>query len=104
MQDTDAFELEAELLCNGIPASVVLRQLDAYHGAQIEARRIKKTLHHSKCGEVVHFGFPTRFSAKKQKVLSAPPCIGEHNDFVLRTLLNLLDNEIQEYYEAGAVK
>lgn len=103
-QNTDAFELEAKLIGHGIPASVVMRPLDVYNDAQIEARQLKQTLHHSECGEVVHFGFPTRFSAKKQMVRTAPPCIGEHNDFVMRKLLNLSDREIQEYLQAGVVE
>lgn len=103
-QDADAFELEAKLVGHGIPASVVMRPLDVYNDPQIEARQLKQILHHSECGEVVHFGFPTRFSAKEQMVLSAPPCIGEHNEFVMRSLLDLKDKEIREYYEAGAVE
>lgn len=102
--DYDAFELEAELVVHSIPASVVMRPLDVYHDPQIDARELKQTLHHKECGDVVHFGFPTRFSAKKQMVLTAPPCIGEHNDYVMRKLLEMGDDEIRAFHEAGAIE
>ncbi len=102
-EDKDPFELEAKLVGHGIPASVVMRPLDVYNDPQIEARELKQLLNHTECGEVVHFGFPTRFSAKKQMVLAAPPCIGEHNDHVMRDLLKMSDDEIRELRAAGAI-
>jgi benzylsuccinate CoA-transferase BbsF subunit len=102
--DFQPFELEAKLVDQGIPASVVMRPLDVYNDPQIDARKLKQTLHHTECGDVVHFGFPTRFSAKKQMVLAAPPCIGEHNDHVMRTLLGMSDEEVREFHEAGAIE
>ena len=103
-EDLDPFELEAKLVDQGIPASVVMRPLDVYHDPQIDARKLKQTLHHTECGDVVHFGFPTRFSAKEQMVLAAPPCIGEHNHYVMKKLLELSDAEIREFHEAGAIE
>lgn len=100
----DAFELETELVRHGIPASVVMRPLDVYHDPQIDAREVKQVLHHTECGDVIHFGFATRFSAKKQMVLAAPPCMGEHNDYVMRNLLEMDDDEIREFHKAGALE
>lgn len=100
----DAFKLEATLIDRGIPASVVMRPLDVYYDPQIEARKLKQVLNHTECGEVVHFGFPTRFSAKEQMVRSAPPCIGEHNDYVMQSLLNLSEDQIRELYASGAIE
>ncbi len=100
----DPLDLEALLVTHEIPASVVMRPLDVFNDPQVEARKLKQVLHHTECGDVIHFGFATRFSAKQQMVRSAPPCIGEHNDYVLRTLLRLDENEIHDLYEAGAIE
>lgn len=102
-EDKDPFELEAKLVGHGIPASVVMRPLDVYNDPQIEARELKQLLNHTECGDVVHFGFPTRFSAKNQMVRAAPPCIGEHNDYVMRSLLEMGDDEIREFHDEGAI-
>lgn len=103
-EDGDAFEVEDVLVHHGIPASVVMRPLDVFNDPQIDARELKQVLQHTECGDVVHFGFPTRFSAKKQMLLGAPPCIGEHNDYVMKTLLKLNDDEIRHFHEAGAIE
>ena len=103
-QTFDAFELERLLIGKGIPASVVLRPTDVYEDEQIEFRKFKQVLNHTECGDVVHFGFPTRFSAKQQMLRSAPPCLGEHNDYVMRELLGLSDESIQQFVEAGVLQ
>ena len=99
----DAFELEDQLIAEDIPCSVVQRPMDVFRDPQMEAREVKQILTHSECGDVVHFGFCTRFSAKKQMVLRAPPCMGEHNDHVLRELLGLSHEEVSKYYESNAI-
>ncbi|MCY3884663.1 MAG: CoA transferase [Gammaproteobacteria bacterium] len=103
-EDKDPFELESLLVKHEIPVSVVMRPLDVFNDPQIEVRGIKQVLRHTECGDVVHFGFPTRFSAKHHMVRTAPPCIGEHNDYVLGTLLGLCDDEVNELIMAGAIE
>jgi crotonobetainyl-CoA:carnitine CoA-transferase CaiB-like acyl-CoA transferase len=99
----DAFELELQLVSTDIPAAVVQRPMDVFNDPQIEARGLKQVLHHGECGDVVHYGFCTHFSAKPQMVLGAPPCIGEHNDYVLRDLLGLSDQQISELATADVL-
>ncbi len=101
--DQDAFELESRLAENGVPASVVMRPTDVYSDPHIEDRGFKQELHQTECGNVVHFGFPTRFSARKQMVRTAPPNIGEHNDYVMNELLGLKTEEIQALRDSGAI-
>jgi len=100
----DPWELESRLVAAGIPAAVVQRPLDVFSDPQIEARGLKQTLTHTECGDVVHYGFCTHFSAKPQMLRSAPPCLGEHNDYVLRELLGLPDGEIAALKAAHAVE
>ncbi len=100
----EAFALEAKMIAEGIPASVVMRPTDVFVDPQIEARKIKQTIFHKECGDVIHWGFPTRFSAKETMVRNAPPCMGEHNGFVMRELLQLSDDEIRSYHEESAIE
>lgn len=100
----EAFELEAMLVAKGVPTSVVMRPTDVFNDSQIESRGIKQILPHSECGDVILWGFPTRFSAKDTMVRTAPPCLGEHNDFVMRKLLHLDDEEIRSYYNQSAIE
>lgn len=100
----DPWRLEEALVEAGVPASVVQRPLDVFNDPQIEARQLKQVLPQSETGDVIHFGFCTRFSAKEQMVLTAPPSLGEHNDHVLRNLLHLSEAEIAELHRAGAMQ
>ena len=102
-QRQDAFELESRLVNLGIPAAAVLRPLDFYDDPHIEARQFKQVLPHSECGDVVHYGFCTRFSAKQQMVRTAPPCLGEHNEYVMKSLLGLSDDDIRTLTDAGVL-
>lgn len=102
--DRDPWELEEFLATRGVPASVVQRPLDVFNDVQIEAREHKQILRHSETGDVVHYGFCTRFSAKKQMVRSAAPCLGEHNDLVLSEFLKLPDSEIDLLFKAGGIQ
>ncbi len=100
----DAFELERELCEAGIPAAAVQRPLDVVSDPQFDARGIGQVLHHSECGDVLHWGFCTRYSAREQMIRTAPPCLGEHNEYVLRDLLGLSEARIEELARAGALE
>ena len=102
-RDRDPWQLEYQLATTGIPASVVQRPMDVFADPQIEARGLKQLLTHSECGDVIHYGFCTRFSARSEMVRTAPPCLGEHNEYVLKELLGLPDIEIQRLMDAGAI-
>ena len=100
----DAFHLEGQLVSAGIPASVVQRSMDVFDDPQIAARGLKQSLHHSECGDVVHYGFCTRFSAREEMVRTAAPCLGEHNNYVLQDLLGLSPIEIEALLAQGVLQ
>ena len=100
----DPFAAEQTLIDAGVPASVVQRPTDAIQDPQFEARGFMQVLPHSECGDVLHWGFCTRFSAKPEMVRTAPPCIGEHNEQVLRDVLGHSDDEIEALIAEGAIE
>ena len=98
------FEVERVLTSAGVPAAAVQRPTDVVADPQLEARGFAQTLRHGECGDVTHWGFCTRFSAKPEMVRTAPPCIGEHNEYALRELLGLPAAEVEALYAAGAIE
>jgi crotonobetainyl-CoA:carnitine CoA-transferase CaiB-like acyl-CoA transferase len=43
----------------------------------------------------------TRFSAKREVLHKASPCVGEDTDYVMREIVGLSDDEIAEYAMKG---
>ncbi len=99
----DGRALEARLVAAGVPASRVLRPSDLYQDGQLQHRGFFVTLEHSEMGAVPYDGLATRFSAKQSMLHSAAPCLGEHNERVLRDLLGMEPDEIAAYAAQGAL-
>ena len=96
----DRYELEAKLIAAGVPASVAQRPTELHTDPNLAARDFFVTLNHSECGPVPYDGFMTRFSAKKEMLHKAAPCVGEDTEYVLTKLLGLSDDQIAEYAAA----
>ena len=99
----DPFVLEEKLISAGIPAAVIQRPMDVFRDPQIASRGLKQTLHHSECGDVVHYGFCTRFSARDEMLRTAAPCLGEHNHHVLQNLLECSQEEMEYLITTGVL-
>ncbi len=102
--DRDGRELEADLIENGIPASVVQRPTDLYEDPQLLHRGFFVELEHPKTGVTPYDGFATRFSAMTRTLRRPAPLLGADNEFVLQSLLGLSQPDIDRYIEAGAVR
>jgi crotonobetainyl-CoA:carnitine CoA-transferase CaiB-like acyl-CoA transferase len=94
-------ELEARLIAVGVPASVVQRMTDLFEDPQLAERGYFVTLKHSEIGEIPYDGLMTRFSAKREVLHKASPCVGEDTDYVMREIVGLSDDEIAEYAMKG---
>jgi crotonobetainyl-CoA:carnitine CoA-transferase CaiB-like acyl-CoA transferase len=100
-REHDGFELERRLCRAGVPAAAVQRMTDLHADAQLKARGFFVPLKHSEVGEIPYDGLPTRFSAKQRMLHKAAPCVGEDNDYVMREILGLSEDEITDYAAAG---
>ncbi|MYD95923.1 MAG: CoA transferase [Gammaproteobacteria bacterium] len=101
--DREAFHA-ADILRNaGVPAYVVMRPSDLYEDPQLEHRGFFVTLDHSVMGPTPYDGPATIYSRTPQRLRSAAPCLGQHNDQVLRECLGFEDQEIERLREAGAL-
>jgi hypothetical protein len=68
----------------------------------LRSRRCR--LEHPICGRVPLEGSRMRLSATPGQVTHPGPTLGQHNDHVLRDLLGLHDDEIEQLVVAGAIE
>ena len=98
----DAFKAASTLRAAGVPAYVVMRPSDLYEDAQLAHRQFFVTLDHPVMGPTPYDGPATIFSRTPQRLRSPAPCLGQHNEEVLRDLLGIAPAEIEELRAAGA--
>ena len=99
----DAFAAAETLRERGVPAYAVLRPSDLYDDAQLRWRDFFVTLDHAEMGPTPYDGPATIFSRTPQTLRSAAPCLGQHNDDVLREHLGMAESEIDALRTAGAL-
>ena len=102
-RDREAFEAADTLRNAGVPAYVVMRPSDLYEDPQLAHRGFFVTLDHPVMGPTPYDGPATIYSRTPQRLRSAAPCLGQHNDQVLRECLGMEDGEIERLREAGAL-
>ncbi len=97
----DAYELMERLQARGVPAGVVQDAGDVLdRDPQLAARGHFQTLQHPEAGEAAYDAPPVKLSRTPGALLCAAPCLGQHNDIVLKGLLGLSDDEYREYEAA----
>ena len=99
----DAFDAARELREAGVPAYALLRPSDLYDDPQLRWRGFFVTLDHAEMGPTPYDGPATIFSRTPQTLRSAAPCLGEHNDEMLRAHLGMGESEIAALRTAGAL-
>ena len=99
----EAFAAAETLRRAGVPAYAVLRPSDLYEDPQLKHRGFFVTLNHPVMGPTPYDGPATIYSRTPQRLRSAAPCLGEHNDFVLRELLGVDAAEAERLRSAGAL-
>ncbi len=102
--DRDAFDAAAELRRVGVPAYVVMRPSDLYEDSQLAHRGFFETLNHPAMGPTPYDGPATIYSRTPQRLRSPAPCLGQHNDEVLRDCLGLGADEIERLRGIGALR
>jgi crotonobetainyl-CoA:carnitine CoA-transferase CaiB-like acyl-CoA transferase len=93
----DPFALETLLAEAGVPASVVTRMTDLHKDAHLAERGYFVPLKHSEVGVIPYDGLVTRFSAKRDMLHKASPCLGEDTQYVMSEVLGLSDDAIADY-------
>jgi benzylsuccinate CoA-transferase BbsF subunit len=97
-------ELEARLRERGVGAATVKNIGDQFADPHLQARGDYVYVNHPLVGEELIYGNPWRFSRTVAVVQRSAPLLGEANDYVLRDILGLADEEIGELEEIGAIE
>ena len=103
-RERDAFDAAAELRGVGVPGYAVLRPSDLYEDPQLAHRDFFETLDHPVMGPTPYDGPATIYSRTPQRLRSPAPCLGQHNDEVMRDCLGMDTNEIERLRRNGAVR
>ncbi len=86
----------------GVPAGVVQNGKELLADPQLTARGHYRKVVHEEAGETTYDGPPYIMSGVDFEIKPAP-LLGEHNDYVLKTVLNLSEDEINEGYVEGFI-
>ena len=102
--DKDKFELQGVLLAAGVPAAAVQKPEERVdHDPDTEGFGLWPTVQHSKMGAVRSDGLPVHLSKSDWKMEKGAPCVGEHTEEVLTSLLGLSADEVASLREEGVV-
>jgi crotonobetainyl-CoA:carnitine CoA-transferase CaiB-like acyl-CoA transferase len=88
----------------GVPAGVVESGEDLVADPQLNHRGTHITLEHPEIGPHIYHPPPYRFSKTPHELTMPAPCLGQHNEYVLKEILGMSDEEIADLVVAGALE
>ena len=97
-----AEEAEESLQEFGVPAGVVETTKDTFEDPQLKHRNYFRQYKHSFIGDHMYRG-PSFKLSKVPDAQFAGPCLGEHNEYVLKELLHFSDNEFAKALSDGSI-
>ncbi|MBE0480915.1 MAG: CoA transferase [Dehalococcoidia bacterium] len=97
-------ELMYLLQSSGVPAGMVSSGQDLVADAQLNHRGTHWILDHPEIGPHIYQPPPYRFSKTPVELTMPAPCMGEHNEYVLKEVLGMTDEEIVDLLIAGALE
>jgi crotonobetainyl-CoA:carnitine CoA-transferase CaiB-like acyl-CoA transferase len=92
----DHYEVMHILQSVGIPAGPVLGTAEMYNDPHLQERGFFKEITHRETGTYRYPGMCFRFSRTPAEVRIPAPCLGEHNEYVLKEILAVSSEEIAE--------
>ena len=102
-RDQDRHVLAARLQAAGIPASAVETAPDLARSGYLRARGFFTELNHPVAGRHDHPGLPFHSDIAQGSARSAAPAYGEGNEYVLREVLALPEEEVAAILASGAM-
>ncbi|MDQ3107699.1 MAG: CoA transferase, partial [Actinomycetota bacterium] len=100
----DGATVEEVLAAAGVPAARAAKPAHVAHDPQLEHRNYFVPLEHRAMGTCAYEAPATIFSAKRTPLHRAAPCLGEHSEYVLRSLLGYQDDEVARLAAAGILE
>ena len=96
-------EVMDELQAVGVPAGMVQRSSDLHQDPQLKHRGFFRNLDHQEMGAMPYSGDQFKIHGYDSGPRFAAPCLGQHNEAVLKDLLGMTDDEVVELVIAGAI-
>ncbi|MBM4243684.1 MAG: CoA transferase [Deltaproteobacteria bacterium] len=97
-------EVQRLLQAAGVPAAAVQKPDERIdHDPATAEFGLWPVAHHSKMGDVRVDGLPVRFSETPWSIERGAPCVGEHTEQVLTSLLGMSAAEVAELRQQGVV-
>ena len=87
----------------GVPCGPINNIDQVFENPQVKARGIKVDIPHPLAGSVPQVASPMRFSETPIEYHTAPPTLGQHNDYVLRELLGMHADEIKRLQRSNII-
>jgi len=85
----------------GVPAGVVATSEDLHRDPQLKHRGHFQVLEHKEMGPTAYDAPPYRLSKTPFELHSAAPCLGQHNEYILKEILGMGDEEIADLMAEG---
>jgi benzylsuccinate CoA-transferase BbsF subunit len=98
-----AEEVFKRLQEKGVQAGIVQTMEDLFTDPQLKHRGIWSPLEHPEMGKLHAEAPPFSFSKTPFKIDRPAPCMGEHNEFVFRRLLNLSEEDYERLVKDGVI-
>ncbi|HJU10274.1 MAG TPA: CoA transferase [Candidatus Binataceae bacterium] len=99
----DAHEIERRLQAHRVPAHVVQNAQDLFEDQQLHHRRHFVEVPHAELGKTWVENSRFGLSRTPARVERAAPMLGEHNQYVLETILGYSEERVAELVGAGAL-
>ncbi|MEH6470935.1 MAG: CaiB/BaiF CoA-transferase family protein [Halopseudomonas sp.] len=102
-KQTSAWWLD-NLSTNGVPCGPINTIDQVFADPQVQHRQMQVELEHPEAGSSPSVANPVKFSQTPVSYQAAPPTLGQHSSLVLRDLLDLPDNQINDLKARGIVE
>jgi len=103
-QKLTAEEVTEKLQAAGVSAGPVSKSSDLMSDPQLKHRESFVTLEHPEIGPHYYRPHGFKLSRTPEKLERPAPCLGEHNEYVLKELLGMSDEEISKVVVAEALE
>ena len=87
----------------GVPAGVAQRSSDLLNDPQLAHRGFHHYMEHPQMGNIPYSGHEFRIRGYESGPRFPAPCLGQHNEQVMREILGMTEEEMVEVLAAGAV-
>ena len=102
-QDKTVEEAYRYLMGQGVPAAPVQNEVDLLRCPHLQARHMLVEVEAPDGGVMQQAGNPIKFSAVPEDPPRSPPGVGDHTDELLRTLLGLRHDELEQLRQEGVI-